>query len=114
MLVSDDFAVLLNFEAAGTTEVVGVRVGDEHRVDRFDRVSGTLQSGGELLVGVGARQARVDQRDAACILEHIAVHVPEPGQHDRQLDAHDPGRDLGRFVIGGELLLLQRNTFSRQ
>ena len=57
-----------------------------------------------------AGQARIDEGEAALVLQRIAVDVAEPGHGDRQLHAKDAGRDLGDLFAGWFLLLTPRSV----
>ena len=87
-------AVVFDLEPAGAAEVVGVGVGDEHRVDAFRRHADRVQLARSDRRGNRVREAGIDEGHAALVLEHVAVHVAEPGNGDRDLDATDPGSDL--------------------
>ena len=63
--------------AARPAEVVGVRVGDDDGVDVLGLVARSLQPVDEGAPRLRAGHARVDDGDAALVLEEVAVHVAE-------------------------------------
>ena len=65
-VVRDDLRVRFAREAARATEVVGVRVRDDHGVDVLDAVAGGLQPRLQRLPRLRTGQAGVDDGDARC------------------------------------------------
>ena len=76
-------------------EVVGVRVGDDHRVHVLGLVARPLEPVDEGSPRLWPGHPRVDDRHAPLVLEEVAVHVAEAREHDRELRPQDAGRDLG-------------------
>ena len=107
--VGDDVGAALTAEEAGPTEVIGVAVGDDDGVHPLQRDAGGVEPVPEALPAGRSRHARVDEGEAAFVLEGVAVHVAEPGEADeRQHEAQHARRDLGDLVGGGLLLLTAR------
>ena len=105
LAVGDDVRAALPPHPAGPAEVVGMAVGDDHRVHPAHGDPGGRQPPAELAEHAATGEPGVDDRRPAFVLEDIAVDVPEAGHVDRQLTAQHPGGDLGD-VVGRRLLLL--------
>ncbi len=103
-LVRDDVGAGFVAESHGAAEVVGVRVGDDDRVDVVDGEAGAPETVDEMVPRLGAGEAGIDDGDAPLVLQHVAVHVAEPRHVDGQLGPHDSGGDLAD--LGRRLLLL--------
>ena len=84
-LVRDDVGAGFVAESHGAAEVVGVRVGDDDRVDVVDGEPGAPEAVDEVVPRFRAREAGIDDGDAPFVLQHVAVHVAEPRHVDRQL-----------------------------
>jgi hypothetical protein len=83
--VGDDLGAVGVAHAAGAPEVVGVRVRDDDGVDVLGLVAGPLEPVDEGPPRLRPGHAGIDDGDAALVLEEVAVHMSEAGQHDRQL-----------------------------
>ena len=110
--VRHDAGAVLLAEPPGAAEVVGVRVGDDDRVDVRRLVVRLLQPLHQGPPGLRAREPRVDDGDAALVLQEVAVHVAEAGQEDRQLRPEDVRGHLGDLG-GGRLLFLAARARGR-
>ena len=108
--MADDLGARLVPQASGPAEVVRVAVGHDDGVDAGHREAGLGEAGGQGAVGLGARQAGVDERDAASVLQGVAVDVAEAGHRDRQLQAQHARADLGDLLRGRLLLLAHRRA----
>ena len=104
-VVRQDLGAGLGTELRCATEVVEMRVGDHRRVHVAQRETRSRQAVEQGVPRGQAGQARVDDRNAPLVFEEVAVHVPEPGQLDRELCTEHARRDLGDLV-GGRLLFL--------
>ena len=78
--VGDDLGAELAPQGGGLAEVVGMGVGDDHRVDPLDGVAGSRQPLLQRLPGGTAGETRVDQGQSVAVLDDVAVHVAESGQ----------------------------------
>ena len=103
-LVRDDVGAGFVAQSHGTAEVVGVRVGDDDRVDVVDGEPGAPEAVDEVVPRFRAGEAGIDDGDAPFVLQHVAVHVAEPRHVDRQLRPQHSGGDLGD--LGRRLFLL--------
>ncbi len=106
--VADDLGPGLGAEPARPAEVVRVAVGDDNGVHPPQWQVGLGQAVIESGPRLGPRQAGVDQRDAPLVLEGVAVHVPEPGHRDGELEPQDTRADLGHRGRRRLLLLAER------
>ena len=105
--VGDDVGTGLAAHVRRAAVVVRVRVGHHHGVHAAHRDAGGAQPRHDRPARGAAGQPRVDQRDAAAVLDHVAVGVAEAGHVDRQLTAQHARRHLDH-VDAGVLLLLAR------
>ena len=103
-LVRDDVGAGFVAQSHGTAEVVGVRVGDDDRVDVVDGEPGAPEAVDEVVPRFRAGEAGIDDGDAPFVLQHVAVHVAEPRHVDGQLCPQHSGGDLGD--LGRRLFLL--------
>ena len=108
--VGDDIGAALAAHPPGPAEVVGMTVGDDHRVHAAHGEPRRGQAPAELAEHAATGESGVDDRRPAFVLQDIAVDVPEAGHVDRQLTAQHPRGDLGDLV-GGRLLLLASRPF---
>ena len=107
--VGDDVGAALTAEETGAAEVVGVAVRHDDGVHPLQRDAGGVEPAPETLPVGRSHHARVDEGEAAFVLERVAVHVAEPGEADeRQHQAQHARRDLGDLVGGGFLFLTAR------
>ena len=67
-------------QAGGATKMIGMRMGDDDRVDVFDCQLRLLETRDERFVRRGPRQPRVDKRHSVVVYQCVAVDVPESGQ----------------------------------
>ena len=104
-LVGDDLGAGLVADPSGPAEVVGVAVGDDHRVHAWQRDAGAAETLDELLERAPAGQTGVDDGHAALVLEDVAVDVTQSRHVDRQLRPQHARRHLGDLGGGGLLLL---------
>ena len=58
-----------------------------------------------VLIGPDGAVLGVYRKTHPFVLEDVAVHVTQSRDHDRELDAPDPGRDLVDLVAGRQSLL---------
>ena len=107
-VMRDDLRVRFAREAARTTEVVGVRVRDDHRVDVFDLVAGGLEPRLQRLPRLRTGKSGIDDGNALVVDEAVHVHVTEAGHPDRKLHPKHAGRDFADFLRGLFLLLARR------
>ena len=78
----------------GASEMVGMRVGDEDRMDMPRLETGLLQAMLDRVPGILARKSRVDDRDALVVDERVHVDVAQAGDPNWELHAKDVLRDL--------------------
>lgn len=81
-------------QPAGAPEVVRVRVRDYDSVNVTNFEAGRSQACCESGPGRLAGHAGVDDGSAAIVEEGIAVHVSQPGEENRHLEAEDARCDF--------------------
>ena len=103
--MGDDFRTDFLAQSTGSAVMVGVTVGDEHRVDALewhaDRAEARLERDKRFMAG----HAGVDDGDTAFVFEHVHVDVTKTRQVDGQLCPQDSGGQFGDLVRGVERLL---------
>ena len=105
-LLGDELGARLVGEATRAPEVVGVRVGDEHGVHVADLEARRVQPALEGAPRLPSGEAGVDNGGPPLVEEHVAVHVAETGELDRELEPEHARTDLGHLARGGLLFLL--------
>ena len=91
----------LSGEPVGAAKVIGMGVGDDHRVHvACARQARLLEPLLENPPGAGSGQPGVHHGRALGVDDGVAVDVAEPGHPDRQLHAQDVGGDLRHLVPG--------------
>ena len=100
-------APVSSMQEPGAAEVVGVGVGDDHRVHRAQRHAGAAAVVAELLPRLRTGETGVDDSHAALVLEDVAVHVAEAGHARSAAESAGRRSDLGDAVGRRELLLLR-------
>ena len=95
-------------EPARATEVVGVRVRDDHGVHVAQAEAGVGEALLQRLPRLRSGQTRVDDRDALGVDEPVHVHVAETRHPDRELHPQHARRDLGDLLRRRILLRLVR------
>ena len=80
--VPDDLGARLGAEPPSPAEVVRVAVRDDHGVHPSQGRPGVGQSSGQRRPRLGPRKTRIDEGQAAPVLERVAVHVAEPRHRD--------------------------------
>ena len=104
-----DLGAALTAEETRAAEVIGVAVRHDDGVHPLQRNAGRIEPASEALPVGRSHHARVDEGEAAFVLEHVAVHVAEPGDADeRQHEAQHARRDLRDLVGSGFLFLTAR------
>ena len=97
-------APALVLQSHGTAEMIGMGVGDHHRVDVIDGPASTSEAVDQMVPRFLTGKAGIDDGDPPFVLEDVAVDVSQPGHVDRELRSNDPGGHLDD--VGRRLLLL--------
>ena len=84
-------------EALGWWEPLADRLAPAADVRAALRLVELGEAGGQGLIRVGAREARVDEGDAVFVLEGVAVDVTQAGDGHGQLHPQHVRRDLGHL-----------------
>ena len=103
--VRNDLGTRFFRETVRTAEVVGVRVGHQHRVHVLGGESGLAEALEHGVPAVLGREARIDDGGALVVQQGVHVDVAEPRHPDRKLHAEHVRGDLGDLGAGVLLFL---------
>ena len=81
--MGDDLGAGLVTQSRRPTEVIGMGVGHDHRVDSGERKPRAAEPGDERLPRFRPGQAGIDDGQPALVFQEVAVDVPEAGELDR-------------------------------
>ena len=105
-----DLGARLLVDTDRPTEMIGMGMGNEDRVDVTGFEAGLFEAVQNCIPGRGAWEPGIDQGGAVVIDQGIHVYVAQAGNVDRQLHAKNVLRDFRDLLLGVFLLLSFRSA----
>lgn len=109
-----DLGTRLLVDTDRTTEMIGMGMGNENRVDVTGFEASLFEAVQNRIPGSGAGESGIDHGGAVVIDQGVHIHMAQAGNADGQLHAKNVLRDFRDLLLGVFLLLSFRSAHDRR